>query len=759
MSHEPRKSYSLRLLLSYQFGLVATLPLLVVCLLTFFLLLPKIETTHTLGQQALAKSMSGQVQAFLNNAASDLNILTSHVLQNNYGDRYRDDMLDIFTSNQGSFEAIYLANGDGIVIAAGLPSHKQYLRNNFIGLDMSHKPFYAETLTSRQPTWSDTFLSAVSGRLSVAYAQTFNDGMLIGEIAVEELPTLVTGLAEKYGMTVMILDQKGQLIAHPDPDLSHQQINLSHLQLVRDARNQRVQSQRFIFNNASFIGTAIVMERPEWLVIAAQAEAEALSEEYASLKILIAAIVLGMVLAALTALLLAREFSQGFRRTTKQAKSLAEGRYCEEAKPGRIKELNRLAGNLHTTALTIADREQELISRERRFRTLVEQSPLAIIEWDTRFQIRVSNHLANKLLHTGDVMQQLKAQIQNSGGHFTTYEITTRQNDQRLVLMSFNTTTRDRKGDAIGYLSVVQDITEQRLSAEKIQRLNENLEQRVKDRTHDLESSNRELKQALDYLERTQEELVQAEKMAALGSLVAGVSHELNTPIGNSLMASSTLAEHTLSLHQLAENGKMTRAEFENFLRETEEGHKILISNLQRASELISSFKQVAVDQSSDQQRHFKLQHFLHEILTTLQPMVKKTSITITLKENEEIEMFSYPGALAQIITNLIQNALLHAFAQQESGNITISACRASAEWVELRITDNGCGIPKDQQKIIFDPFYTTRMGQGGTGLGLNIVHNLVTGPLEGTINVESKPEEGTTMLIQIPVQLSPAND
>ena len=281
--------------------------------------------------------------------------------------------------------------------------------------------------------------------------------------------------------------------------------------------------------------------------------------------------------------------------------------------------------------------------------------------------------------------------------------------------------------------------------------LNQDLEQRVQHRTADLRNSNEELKNTLDALGRTQQELVRAEKLASLGGLVAGVAHELNTPIGNGLMAVTTLEDETKQFVASMNEG-LRRSALERFVQQVQQANVIAHRNLGRASELVTSFKQVAVDQTTSQRRRFKLAEVVDEVLVTLRPTLKRTDHLLQVDLPTEVDMDSYPGELGQIVVNLVMNALIHAFEHQPQGTIRISAHSTEPGQVTLSVEDNGCGIPPELLGRVFDPFVTSRMGRGGTGLGLNIAFNAAAQVLGGKLSVSSTLGQGTRFNLQIPL-------
>lgn len=287
--------------------------------------------------------------------------------------------------------------------------------------------------------------------------------------------------------------------------------------------------------------------------------------------------------------------------------------------------------------------------------------------------------------------------------------------------------------------------------AGSLQTLNQTLEARVKQRTQELEQTNNELTRTLDDLRQTQADLVQAEKLAALGRLVAGVAHELNTPIGNSLLAASTMNETSREFRQRMQQS-VRRSDLEAFINDIIQGADITNRNLERAAELVASFKQVAIDQTSSQRRQFDLKGAIDEILLTLRPMFKHTPYHISAEIPPDIHLDSYPGPLGQALTNLITNALLHGFEGRDHGTVTIQAEKED-DWVCLRVADDGNGIAQEHQGKVFTPFFTTRLGKGGSGLGLHIVHTVVTRVLGGTVTLTSEQGHGTTFTLRLPGQ------
>ncbi|NNJ90892.1 MAG: HAMP domain-containing protein [Gammaproteobacteria bacterium] len=278
----------------------------------------------------------------------------------------------------------------------------------------------------------------------------------------------------------------------------------------------------------------------------------------------------------------------------------------------------------------------------------------------------------------------------------------------------------------------------------RVEELNVSLEDRVKERTIELATT-------LEDLKKTQDELIQSEKLAGLGSIVAAVAHELNTPIGNALTVATSFAEKTREFEQDISQG-LKRSTLNSFTENVHSAADLLERNLSKASELILSFKHVAIDQTSSKRRKFDLAITLHEVIATVRPTFKKTGHHLELDFEKGIEMDSFPGSIGQVVTNFINNSILHAFSVMTEGTMKLSFTKETESWVKLVFSDNGQGISSEYIKQIFDPFFTTQLGKGGSGLGLNIVHNMVTGLLGGTIDVDSKDGEGAVFTLMLPI-------
>jgi PAS domain S-box-containing protein len=428
---------------------------------------------------------------------------------------------------------------------------------------------------------------------------------------------------------------------------------------------------------------------------------------------------------------------------------------------------SRLNG-LQQQSAQMAEQEQHARLNELRVAQILKASPLPITvgnlhtgvyvrvnpAWERHFQYREAEVLGKTSIDLGfwKDMNERQGWIErfNAEGRVSGYEVSFRMQDgqTRVFLLS---SERFVYGSEDCVLTMSVDVTERKALESELLQLNSHLEQRVLERTQALDRSNQELLLTMQTLERTQQELTESDKLASLGSLVAGVAHELNTPIGNALMAASSMADEVVRMQQTVASGAMKRSAFEHFMARVAEGSDLTLRSLQRAVVLISSFKQVAVDQASERRRSFDLAQVLTEVIDTLRPQLKRASARLELKLHEGITMDSYPGPLGQVIINLFTNAVAHGLEGRDSGLITVSTRRLGDGRVQIHVADNGAGIAAEHLGQIFDPFFTTKLGRGGSGLGLSVSHRIVTKVLGGQISIRSRPGQGARFELKLP--------
>jgi signal transduction histidine kinase len=482
----------------------------------------------------------------------------------------------------------------------------------------------------------------------------------------------------------------------------------------------------------------------------------------------LAALGLGLALALGVALLAAQPLQRALQRPLDRVREVAQR--VEQSGDFEVRvpdlgehELGRLGRAFNRMLDTIARQSRALGDRERHARALFEASHLAQLVLD-RIDGRIleANAAAVHLLAPGpDARPLLGRGVDEAlGTDAATRALHSLQGlalgELKLLCLparraqetweaELHLLCTDRDGQAIVH-AVLEDVTERRaLERARLEQTAE-LERRVEERT-------RHLAQTIQSLNDARDQLVLAEKQAALARLVAGMAHEINTPVGNARLAVSTIAEARTEFVQAIQAG-LRRSELERFLSQVEEGHELAERNLQRVIELVAAFKQMSADQASMERRHFLLDQLVEEIMRLLAPQLRRSGCELTLQLEPGIEMFSQAGPLEQVVVNLVQNALLHGFDGRSDGRLRIEAKRlADGEQVELVVSDDGVGMRAEVLERAFDPFFTTKMGRGGLGLGLPIVQGLVQKLLGGRLQIDSAPDMGTRVSVRMPLQ------
>lgn len=433
----------------------------------------------------------------------------------------------------------------------------------------------------------------------------------------------------------------------------------------------------------------------------------------------------------------------------------------EERVKDRTRELAARNNDLAETLVSLETAQNRLAENEHRLNSVLAATGEGIWDWDianglTRTSARwceLMGVASDEYIYRDEdaskfqipeehdaLIQAIQKTLSGEGAFH--HELPMRRLDGSIiwVLARGNVTERDAEGKPLRMMGSISDITERKLA-----------ELALAEAKRQAEAANEELATTLENLRRTQDELIRSEKLSSLGALVAGVSHELNTPIGNAVTLSSTLLDEQKSFSEKMNSG-LTRVQLQSYVDSVRHAGLILDRNLHRAAELLGNFKQLAVDQSSLQRRRFDLKEVVHEITLAMGPTVRKTKHTVHDEVPQGLQLDSFPGPLGQVLINLINNALIHAFEEQQSGNIRLKAWELESGWIEFDVCDDGCGISKENLKRIFDPFFTTRLGQGGSGLGLHIVYGLVVDTLGGRIDVNSTLEHGSIFKLRIPV-------
>ena len=450
---------------------------------------------------------------------------------------------------------------------------------------------------------------------------------------------------------------------------------------------------------------------------------------------------------------------------------------------GLVEQVNEFMRKLEIYANSISgiiqmhrEAEEKIKKSEARLRSFMETSNQGFWEVDTtgiildvnpamckmlgREKINIFGHSVFSFVDSEN-MRILRDQLEiRKTGQKSSYEIALLRSDGKCVYCLCNSAPLfDEQNNFVGSFSLVSDITKRKEAEDEVQRLNQDLEERVRLRTEELQESVEKFQYAqLQVLKADQQKVIQNEKMQAMGSLVAGVAHEINTPIGVGVTAASHLEHKTKEYIDLYHKGNLKRSELEAYIKVANESSTIIMTNLRRASDLIQSFKQVAVDQSAEKKRYFDIKKYTEDVLISLHPHLRKTKLEVQVSCDSDIEIYSDPGAFSQIITNFVMNSMLHGFKQGEKGLLQFKIW-AEGEKLFFEYSDNGSGIKEEFLSRVFEPFFTTKRGQGGSGLGMHIVYNLVAQTLGGTIECKSSPYVKTAFLITIPLGEKESSD
>jgi len=304
-----------------------------------------------------------------------------------------------------------------------------------------------------------------------------------------------------------------------------------------------------------------------------------------------------------------------------------------------------------------------------------------------------------------------------------------------------------------GFVITYTDISEQKNTEATISKINESLENRVTERTLVIQQTNIALENSLQQLQDTQQQLIQSEKLAALGQLVAGVAHEINTPVGVCVTAISFLADKTDYIKGLHEQQRLSSKEFQEFLENCQNSLSYTMKNLNKSAKLVSSFKQLSMEQYIEERQTFILYTHIQDLLLNLATHFAENKAQVMINGDQTMQMNSFPGIILQVFTSLILNSVRHGFVDKEIGQglITISY-QDKGDFMEICYADNGVGMDEEQVEKIFDPFYTTSRGKGDVGLGMHLVFNLVNQTLRGSISCQSKPGDGVLFTLKIPM-------
>lgn len=744
--------------------IVATVALTSVILLGAALVwrLPAIEQESRAALQQTTKGLVTRMESLLLARETRLELL-ERLASEARSAAHVDAILDSSVEGGDPFSASYRLSPSGTVTSIGLGRAQRHLRETLRDSDLSSLPLVRQSMADTKVTWSGTHVSPITGDLSigVAYRDPRTASMQVAEgPRALLLRTLDMASGARSG-PLWLVARSGEILAAHGEARERVGHNLRDTPLMQALLAGVAPPDAMVLDGRRLLVSAAHSRTLDWYVVGLAPTG--LDDPGAREIILytMGSLVGGLLASLLMAPFWARRMAAPLQRIVRQATRIASGEAIDRDWPqGNVAEFNTLSGRLAHMAVALQQRERKLSA-------VFNAAPVPMTVLDARDGFRI--------LDVNDAWCQVMgfrrdAAVGRTGDDIGIWPHTEERDHlrQKMAEGARSVEVCFVRGDGQvlrmlthGHRMVIDseelmvfgsiDIGPLRRAQQGLHELNARLESRIAERTQALAQSNEALRSTVDDLRRTQAELVRAEKLAALGALVAGVAHELNTPLGNGVMAISTLQDGTRSFRQAMQAG-LRRTDLQQFLEQVAQGTDIAARNLHRAADLVQNFKQVAVDQTSSQRRSFELYEVVREMVVSLRPTFSRTPYRIEVTVPAiGLRMDSYAGALGQTIGNLIQNAVLHGFEGRSRGTVHVSGERAADGGILLRVADDGCGIPYALLARIYEPFVSTRMGRGGTGLGLYLSYNAVVNLLGGTIEVHSVEGQGTCFTLHMP--------
>ena len=759
--------WHLRHYLAALLTLATVLTALVVVSALLFKRLPELERQNSDRALHVARDFAAVERTLLRSTENRLALL-ARMVETLPVDR-ANELMDVALRQDDVLSSLFVASSTGKVVLAALRPDEHALRGDMLGSDLSRSPLVMRFMEKGHTTWSAKYLSLISGSPTVGVATGLRDGrVLVAELAPNKLLSGFSATKTRtyspdgQPVTVWVVDGNGEVLAHSDNNLAVGKLNLAEHPAIQASTPEGVMMTVADGQGAPEHMAAVYAEELDWHFLASVPAGLQNARVRATFMLvgiaLLGSLLTGLALAPFWARGLSREIDAIVARV--RSRQGAAGHSSQAWPRGLVREFNYLSEILGEMDASMQEREHKLkaifnAAPVPMSVTTADADPVMLDvndAWCSQFgQSRESvvgrSGLSLELWRDPSVRAQTVASALQGR---STCEASLRHTSGQLLLCRVSA---QRVTLGTGKLLVwsAEDLTEVRRNEAALRTLNIDLEHRVAQRTAALTCTNSELREAMDHLQHTRDGLVRSEKMAALGKLVAGVAHELNTPLGNSLMATTTLRDEAHGFSRSMKEG-LRRAALDRLLAQIDQATEITQRNLGRAVDLVTSFKQVAVDQTSAQRRPFELKEVVQEILLTLKPSLSRTPYQVSSEVPEGLVFDSYPGPLGQVLANLISNAVQHGFEDRAHGHVRIEAQQRDGARVELVVIDDGRGVAAELLPRIFDPFVTTRMGRGGTGLGLNIAYNLTNTLLGGDLDVQSRPGEGTRFTLNLPM-------
>lgn len=767
-----RMAVSIRTALTLIIGSAAVIPLVLAMLVSGNYLSRLLETSVDDYTHLLAETNRDRISLGL---ASIRNTIQQFAV---LGDRtdfagFREVLSDPKTPNR-FFQHYLWISPDGSVEDAVLTRDMSPRRRDVIGNDLWNVDIVRRVLLEQMPVWSDTMILVPDAGPTLSLAvPLLSGGALMGITSLDGIDRLAQA-GQQGDARVILLDRRGVAFRSGDAERDAERINLTDIPLVHQVVGGLPEAAgRFDLEGRSWLGCVMRIPETGWMIIVARDVNSALKPLETFQTIAQATFIGGILVSILFAAWAGRRLTNPIKALVHEAQLVAAGQYdaVRAASQGEYIELRELARVFRVMVNEVAGRERaleetrddlrrlnegledavevrtkvlrqqaeiltqteaEAKAAEARMRTVIDSLDSAVFVYDAAGTLAATNRPARILL----AGQEGPSVFDNEDGREPTHQVIADSMVSAGLLPADTPWVHDAR--MTGSWEV--DTREARhLLVKRFKADSAYLTEQFIDITD---------------LRQVQAQLQESERLASLGGLVAGFAHEINTPLGISVTAATQMFDNFAVFERRFHGEGLRLSDIEHLCDGFGEGRDILMSNLDRAARLMRSFKQVSADQTSGEVRAIEVSSYVGSVLDSLTPEIRRSRQTVVLDAPNTVDAVTSPGAVAQVVTNLVLNALRHAFPDGRTGTVTVSVGNDGVDTVVLRVRDDGIGVPPDIRVRMFEPFFTTKRGSGGTGLGLSIVHNLTITTLLGSLQCESAPGQGMSLTVRFPASL-----